>query len=173
MRACARAARLTTIKTPRSRKTPPALKLLFAVTCRQAGRGAAGLHRGRKVKTGTLTKPRMTDAFCVIRGAGEGAWSLSERATKLGSPAGIAGLKVKGHHRTFGRGRNGDLEFRSDRSMTKGLGGCRITAQTPWAYPEHARKARLAPTPRCRPCPQDRLPLPPQRERRAWGSERD
>ena len=49
MRRWLRAARLTTNKTLGSRKTPPALKLVFAVTGCQAGGGAAGLHRGRKV----------------------------------------------------------------------------------------------------------------------------
>ena len=52
MRPCAGVGQ-TRIKTSRSRKTPPALKLVFTGTgsARQAGGGrrAAGLHRGRKV----------------------------------------------------------------------------------------------------------------------------
>eukprot|EP00966_Prymnesium_polylepis_P005637 128746-Prymnesium_polylepis.3 len=53
---------LTTIKTRRSRKTPHALKLVFAVTgCQPGGRRGGGRLRAPKVKTGTLVKPSMTD----------------------------------------------------------------------------------------------------------------
>eukprot|EP00966_Prymnesium_polylepis_P177211 4104021-Prymnesium_polylepis.1 len=70
---------LTPIKTSRSRKTPPALKLAFAVTDCQAGGGAPGLRsRARKVKTGTLVKPSMTDTPGVVRGAGKDAQWLSD-----------------------------------------------------------------------------------------------
>jgi|EP00966_Prymnesium_polylepis_P023247 hypothetical protein len=48
-----------------------------------------------------FAKSSMTDAFCMVRDAGEGAQWLSYHATKLGSPVGIASLKVKGHRRTF------------------------------------------------------------------------
>ena len=75
MRRWARAARLTRIKTSRSRKTPPALKLVFTVTGSQAGeagRRGGGRLRAPKVNTGTLAKPSMTDTTGVVRGASKG-----------------------------------------------------------------------------------------------------
>eukprot|EP00966_Prymnesium_polylepis_P149224 3447642-Prymnesium_polylepis.2 len=42
-----------------------------------------------------------TSTLGMVRSAGEGAQWLSDRATKLDSPVGIADLKTKGHHRTF------------------------------------------------------------------------
>ena len=53
------------------------------------------------MKTGMSVKPSMTDAFYVVGDTSRDTWKLSDRATKLDSPVGIAGLKVKGHRRTF------------------------------------------------------------------------
>ena len=49
----------------------------------------------------------MTGTVGVVSGAGEGAWSLSDRATHRASPVGIAGRNVKGHRRTFSFGAAG------------------------------------------------------------------
>eukprot|EP00966_Prymnesium_polylepis_P252536 5838188-Prymnesium_polylepis.1 len=49
----------------------------------------------------------MTGAFCMVRDTSRDAWELSDHATKLASPVGIAGLNVKGLHRTFHSGAAG------------------------------------------------------------------
>ena len=43
----------------------------------------------------------MTSTFGMVRDAGLDAWSLPDRATKLGFPTGIAGLDFEGDRTTF------------------------------------------------------------------------
>ena len=66
-----------------------------------------GRGGGRKSENVKTAKPSMTSAFGMVRDAGLDTWVLSDRATKLVSPAGIAGRETKGHRRTFSFGAAG------------------------------------------------------------------
>jgi hypothetical protein len=57
-----------------------------------------------KYKIRTRPEPSMTDTPGVSRGAGKDAQWLSDRATKRGLLARLAGLKTKGHRVTFSFG---------------------------------------------------------------------